>query len=80
MISTNRKTQLSPCNEPSSPTINMCYNTGTFLSTLCNQPSFFSSITPFNTPKHISLGDDTTLVPALSKGNLDYIIDNKYCM
>ena len=39
------------------------------------------SLTPFDSPKFIALGDDNTLVPALGKGTLDYVIDDeKYQM
>ena len=58
----------------------MCYDTGTFPSTLCDKPSFFSSVTPFVKPKFIAIGDEKTLVPALGEGTLDYVIDNKYRM
>jgi len=56
----------------------MCYDTGTFPSTLCDKPFFFSSITLFDSPKIITLSDEKTPVLALGEGTLDYIIDNKY--
>ena len=77
---TNRKSQSLPISPPQTDAITMCYNTGTFPSTLCNKPSFLSSITPFDSPKFITLGDEKTLVPALGEGTLDYIDDNKYRM
>ena len=76
----NRKTQPCPTILPKNHVINMCYDTGTFPSTLCDQPSFFSSITLLDSPKFIALGDNKTLVPALGEETLDYIIDSKYGM
>jgi len=78
LISSNRKTLPSDITNPSSNTINMCYDTGTFPSMLCDQLSLFSTITPFKLPKFISLGDDTMLIPALGEGILDYVINDKY--
>jgi hypothetical protein len=82
VISSSKKTIPSPTVAPTSPTavVNMCYDTGTFPSTLCDQPSFFSSISAYDSPKFISLGDEKSLIPALGHGTLDYVIDEKYRM
>ena len=58
-------------------TISMCYDSGTFPTTLYNNPAFFSSITYFVAPKSVSLEDNNTLIPAIAEGIMDYIINDK---
>ena len=58
--------------------LQMCYDTGTFPSSLCNEPELFTSYTPFTSPKSVSLGDEKTQVQAKGYGIIDYIIDDKF--
>ena len=57
VISSSKKTIPSPTVTPTSPNavVNMCYDTGTFPSTLCDQPSFFSSISAYESPSPSSV-------------------------
>jgi hypothetical protein len=56
----------------------MCYDTGTFPTSLCDDRDLFTSFTSFTSPKSVSLGDDATQIPALGQGIIDYIIDGKF--
>ena len=64
----------------SSQVISMCYDSGTFPTTLCDNPEFFSSLSYFTCPKAVSLGDNNKLIPAIAEGVMDSVIDGQFRM